>query len=118
MNTAKKVQKRQKRIKHIRKKILNRALSPRVAVHRSNKHIYAQVIDDMMHKTLLGTSDFNIESKKGLKKTEVAEKVGEKLARLAKEKKIEKVVFDRRGFKYHGRVKALAEGLRKEGLIF
>jgi len=90
-------------------------------VYRSNKHIYAQVIDDVSGKTLASASS-QAESVRGQadgkKKVELAELVGRMVATACKEKKIESVVFDRNGFIYHGRVKAVAEGARAEGLIF
>lgn len=104
----------------IRKKI-NPSGRFRLSVFRSNKHLYAQVIDDKEKKTLLSASDLSegiSGSLKGLKKMEIAEKVGEHLAKEAVSKKITQVVFDRGDFRYHGRVKALADGARKGGLNF
>jgi large subunit ribosomal protein L18 len=95
---------------------------PRLAVFRSLNHIYAQVIDDAAGHTLLAASDQDKDVrtalKKGQKKSEVATAVGEALAKKAKEKGITTVVFDRGGFRYHGRVKALAEAVRKGGVAF
>lgn len=88
---------------------------PRVAVFKSGQHIYAQIIDDLKGKTLVSESDLKI--KTGTKK-EKAGKVGETLAAKAVKAKIKKIVFDRGGFSYHGRIAALAEGLRKGGLQF
>ena len=88
---------------------------PRVAVFKSGQHIYAQIIDDKAGKTLVSESDLKV--KEGTKK-ERATKVGEILAGKAAKAKITKVVFDRGGFAYHGRVASLAEGLRKGGLQF
>lgn len=105
--------KRLHRHKKIRKKIVGTQDCPRVAVFRSDQHIYAQIINDQKGVTLVSGSDLEI--KEGTK-TEKALKVGESLAKKALDKKIKKVVFDRGGFKYHGRVEALAEGLRKGGL--
>ena len=90
---------------------------PRLTVFRSNRGIYAQVIDDLEGKTLASASIQEIKES-GLKKVEVAEKVGELLAARAKEQNIEMVVFDRGAYLYHGRVKALAEGVRKGGIQF
>lgn len=92
------------------------AEKPRLQVFRSSKYIYAQVIDDETGKTLLSESDFGKKDKKN--KTESAFLVGEGIAKKAKEKKITKIVFDRSGYLYHGRVKAVAEGARKGGLQF
>jgi large subunit ribosomal protein L18 len=105
----------------VRKKISGFAGRPRLNIYRSNKHIYAQIVDDTMGKTLIaaGTNSKELRKKlKGLKKTEAAKKVGEHLGKIAREKGIEKVVFDRSGYLYHGRVKALAEGARQTGLGF
>ena len=104
--------------KGIRKKIRGTSDCPRLSVYRSNKGMYAQIIDDEKGVTLVGVSslskNFNAEGSK----SEISKKLGENLATLAKEKGIESVVFDRNGFKYHGRVKALAEGAREGGLTF
>ena len=91
----------------------------RLSVHRSSKHIYAQVIDDVRGITLAGTSSLS-ESLAGEKgtKSELSKKVGIEIAKKAKEAGIETVIFDRNGFNYHGRVKALAEGAREGGLKF
>ena len=101
--------------KRVRKTIFGNMDRPRVAVFKSGQHIYAQIIDDKTGKTLAADSDLKVKS--GTKK-ERAEKVGENLAAKATKAKITKVVFDRGGFMYHGRVAALAEGLRKGGLQF
>ena len=92
---------------------------PRLAVFRSHKSIYAQIIDDTKGKTLVAASEKTVKwPKKKLTKTERAFAVGEALAAKALKKKIKAVVFDRRKYLYHGRVKALAEGARKGGLEF
>ncbi len=109
------------RHERVRKTISGTADSPRVAVFRSLAEIYAQVIDDEAGITLVSAStvDKDLRSKSiGLKKSEQAAKVGESLAERAKAKGITKVVFDRGGFRYMGRVKALADGARKGGLEF
>lgn len=108
---------RAKRAKRVRAKIFGVPTKPRLSVFRSSKYIYAQLIDDSKGITLVSFSDKNIEDKK-MKKMEKAEKVGQELARLATLKKIKKAAFDRSGYLYHGRVKALAEGARKGGLNF
>jgi large subunit ribosomal protein L18 len=107
--------KRIKRQKRIRARISGTSTTPRLRVFRSNKFIYAQLIDDESSKTILGTSD--IKEKSG-KKVDRAKKVGLEIGKQALGKKIKKVVFDRAGYKYHGRVKALADGAREGGLIF
>lgn len=111
----KKVLRRNKRIKKIRSRISGSADKPRFAVHKSNQHIFAQLIDDNNGKTIVALSDLKIV--KGTK-TEKARQVGEEIAKIAKSKKITRAVFDRRGFKFHGRIKELAEGARAGGLNF
>jgi large subunit ribosomal protein L18 len=111
---------REKRHRSLRKRIEGTAERPRLAIFRSSRHIYAQVINDLENKTLVGTSDLGLEGAKddeGGKKT-AAKKVGAAIAKKCLEKGIDKVVFDRAGFKYHGRVSALAEGAREAGLKF
>jgi len=107
--------KRIKRQKRIRSRVSGTSTTPRLRVFRSNKYIYAQLIDDVASKTILGTSD--TKSTKGTK-TDRAKTVGLEIGKQALGKKITKVVFDRAGYKYHGRVKALADGAREGGLIF
>jgi len=104
----------------IRKKISGTAEKPRVSVFRSNKQIYAQVIDDLNGATLLSASskEKEIAAKTGIKKSEQAALVGKLLASKCKEKGIESVTFDRGGYKYHGRVKSLADAAREGGLKF
>ena len=99
-------------------RILGTSQRPRLHVFRTPKHIYAQLIDDEKGKTLLSLSDIKMKIKKGEGKTAVAYEVGKAFAAKVLEKKIEKVVFDRGGRKYHGRVKAVAEGAREGGLKF
>jgi large subunit ribosomal protein L18 len=109
---------RARRKRRIRKKVSGTPARPRLSVYRSAKHIYAQVIDDTSGTTLAARSsrskDFSAEGDK----TTAAREVGKLLAEACKEKGVEKVVFDRNGFIYHGRVKALAEGAREAGLNF
>jgi large subunit ribosomal protein L18 len=104
----------------IRKKINGTAETPRLAVYRSNKQIYVQVVDDLNGVTLLsaGSKEKDIAALTGIKKIEQAKLVGKLLATKCKEKGIEKVVFDRSGYKYHGRVKSLADAAREGGLKF
>jgi large subunit ribosomal protein L18 len=113
-----KKEKRKRRHKRVRAKIKGTKEVPRLCVFRSAKHIYAQLIDDEEGKTIVSAKDQDLKGKKPLKKTEKAKMVGILIAQKAREKKIEKVVFDRAGYKYHGRVKALAEGAREGGLKF
>ncbi|MCS7200264.1 MAG: 50S ribosomal protein L18 [Caldimicrobium sp.] len=123
-----KVQKRLRRHKRVRKKIFGFPERPRLSVFRSKKQIYAQIIDDTKGHTLVACSSLTPEVREKIKelrekgliknKVDVARIVGMTLAEKAKEKGITKVVFDRGGYKYHGRVKALAEGAREKGLEF
>ena len=112
------ISKRHMRHRRIRSKISGTAKIPRLCVFRSSKHIYAQLVDDEASKTLIFARSQELKKKKGQTKTERAKDVGKLIAKKALEKKIEKVVFDRGGHKYHGRVKALAEGAREGGLKF
>jgi len=110
----------QKRKKRVRGKIKGTGKVPRLTVHRSNTCTSAQIIDDEKGITLLGlkTNQLDKSKVKGKTKTETAYILGEEIASKAKTLKIKKVVFDRSGYKYHGRVKAVAEGARKGGLSF
>jgi large subunit ribosomal protein L18 len=110
---------RKKRHRSIRKRIEGNAERPRLAVFRSARHIYVQVIDDLQQKTLVGTSDLHLEAGGDDEdKKARAKKVGAAIAKKCLEKGIDKVVFDRAGYKYHGRVSALAAGAREAGLKF
>jgi len=110
---------RKKRHRSIRKRIEGNTERPRLSVFRSTRHIYAQVIDDLAQKTLVSTSDVDAEKSAGAgKKKDRAKQVGAAIAKLCLEKGIDKVVFDRAGYKYHGRVSALADGAREAGLKF
>jgi large subunit ribosomal protein L18 len=119
--TSLKKQARVKRKKRIRKKIFGTLERPRLTVFRSNRHIYAQLVDDGSGNTLVSASSldkaFREESDPG-DKTQVAEKIGKTIASRAIDKGFKQVVFDRNGFLYHGRVKAVSEGARKGGLEF
>lgn len=113
--------KRKIRHKRIKAKIRSGATYPRLSVFRSNKHIYLQVIDDAEGKTILSADDLAISvksDKKKHKKKESARVAGKAIAEKLTEKNIKKVVFDRAGYKYHGRVKEAAEGAREAGLEF
>lgn len=108
--------KRQKRAVRARSKIFGTNERPRLCVFRSNKHIYAQIIDDHVRKTLVSASDLDL--KKKAAGIEAAKLTGKAAAAKALAIKIKSVIFDRGGYKYHGCVKALAEGAREGGLIF
>jgi len=109
--------KRQTRARRARAKISGTARRPRLSVFRSGRHIYAQLIDDERGKTLVSASDLELKKEKN-KKTDLAKDTGKLIAQKAREEKISEVIFDKGGFKYHGRVKALAEGAREGGLKF
>ena len=115
MSTTK-LAKRTIRHNRVRSVISGTADRPRLSVYRANRHIYAQLIDDNHGKTLVSAS--SMEVKKKDKKVNLAAEVGKLLAQKASDKKISSAVFDRGGFAYHGRVKALAEGAREGGLKF
>jgi large subunit ribosomal protein L18 len=117
MSTLSTRQARERRHRRIRGKVVGTAERPRLAVFRSNKGIFAQLIDDESGKTLAGASWLGLGKFKG-SKTEQAAEVGKAVAAAAKQAGIEDVVFDRGGYLYHGRVKALAEGAREGGLKF
>jgi len=111
--------KRKKRLRNkarIRKRIYGSSDVPRLCVFKSTKHIYAQLIDDTKELTLYSESSLRL--KASGKPVDIAHQVGQELAQKALEKKIKSVVFDRSGFIYHGRVKALADGAREGGLKF
>ena len=111
---------RRTRIKHrIRKIVSGTATKPRLSVYRSNKEIYAQIIDDVAGKTLAAASsrDKEVKDASGTK-SDIAELVGKNLADRAKKAGVETISFDRGGYLYHGRVKSLAEGAREGGLKF
>ena len=110
--------KRLQRKKHIRKTIEGVAERPRMTVYRSNRNIYVQVIDDRVGSTLASASSREAEFKDLKACVEDAGKLGEVVGKRLKEKEISKVVFDRNGYKYHGIVKAIADGARKAGIEF
>ncbi len=119
--TTKKVLARIRRHRRVRKKIFGIPERPRLCVFRSNKHIYAQVIDDLTGKTLVAASTLDKELNGKVKShgnVEAAKLVGGLLARRALSKNIEKIIFDRGGYLFHGRVKALADAAREGGLSF
>lgn len=110
------IRKKQKRIKRVRAKILHKSALPRLSVFRSNKYIYAQIIDDQTGKTLVVAS--SLKEKKTKDYMSLSKDIGKKLAEEALKQKITHVVFDRGSYKYHGKIKALAEGAREGGLKF
>ncbi len=112
---------RERRKLRIRRKISGTPQQPRLTVFRSSKHIYAQVVDDVSGKTIAHASTLTKTLKGGASeatKTDAAKLVGKAIAGLLKEKGVEHVVFDRNGYLYHGRVRALADGAREAGLKF
>lgn len=113
-----KLQRRTRLKKRIRRNIYGTSEKPRLSVYRSNKQIYAQVVDDLSGKTLCAASSLKIKSSKEANKIEQAKLVGVELAKQAKEAGVENVVFDRNGYLYHGRVKSLADAAREGGLKF
>jgi large subunit ribosomal protein L18 len=117
MSTRTTAEARSRRRRRIRGKVAGTSERPRLSVFRSNLAIYAQVIDDVTGTTIVAARSAEVDTK-GLNKTDVARKVGELVGQRARDNKIEHVVFDRSGYLYHGRVKALAEGARKSGLVF
>jgi large subunit ribosomal protein L18 len=111
------VEARLRRHRRIRGRVVGSAERPRLAVARSNKRIYAQLIDDAAGHTLAAAGSHEA-ALRGLPKGEAAGEVGKLLAARAKEAGLDRVVFDRGGYKYHGRVKSLADGAREGGLLF
>jgi large subunit ribosomal protein L18 len=114
--TSQKVTKRLKSRARIRKKLDGSAERPRLTVYRSSKHIYAQIIDDATGKTLAAYS--TLEGNLDKKNLSIAKQVGQEIAKRALGKNIKNVVFDRSGYVFHGRVKAVADGAREAGLSF
>lgn len=106
--------KRLQRRKRIRAKISGTSSRPRLSIFKSNKYIYAQVINDDKGETIFGLSDRNLKEKN----PEKSKVLGEMIAKKAKEKKINEVVFDRGGFSYHGKIKAIADAVREGGIKF
>lgn len=114
-----KVVRRSRRRTGIRKRVEGTAARPRLSVYRSLRHIYVQVIDDLSGKTLVSASTMEADLRSGTGgNAKAAETVGTRIAERAKAAGIEKVVFDRGGFRYHGRIKALADAARSGGLEF
>ncbi|MBU0651244.1 MAG: 50S ribosomal protein L18 [Candidatus Omnitrophota bacterium] len=118
-----KLKRMKRRKRSIRKRVSGTTERPRMSVHKSNKGLYVQIINDVEGKTLCGMSTKKVELGKGIsvvsrKNTRFAEALGEGIAKVALEKGVKKVVFDRAGCLYHGVIKALAEAARKNGLDF
>ena len=115
-----KIQLRMKRKKRIKKKVFGTKEIPRLGVYKSLKYIYAFLVNDIEGKVLITVSTLSAEIRKvsGKKKKELSFLVGQLMTKKAKEKGITKIVFDTSGYKYHGNVKEIAEGARKEGLKF
>ncbi len=121
INAKKKALARKRRHKRVRKNVTGTLQRPRLNVYRSSKHIYAQVIDDTAGHTLAAASSVDVELKGGITgktKVEQAQVVGKLVAERALDAGVKVVVFDRGGFKYHGRVRALADAAREAGLDF
>ncbi len=121
MSAKQKRESRERRHLRVRSKVAGTAECPRLNVYRSNRHLFAQVIDDAKGHTLVSASTVEEEMRKALAdktKTEQAVEIGKLIAKRAKEAGVNKVVFDRGGFQYHGRVKALADAAREGGLEF
>jgi len=117
MDRLKKKQKQKiRRKRHIRKTVHGSADRPRMTVYKSNRHIYVQVIDDDAGHTLASASNVEKENRALKTTVEVAGKIGDLIGKRLKEKKIDTVVFDRNGYRYHGIVRAIADGARKTGI--
>jgi len=100
----------------VRAKIAGNASKPRLVVFRSNKHLYVQLVDDEKNQVIAAVSDMNIQPKK--KGVQLAKAVAQMMASEAKARKVEKIGFDRGGYKYHGQIKVLAQELRAQGITF
>jgi large subunit ribosomal protein L18 len=121
MMEKKRITQRQRRHMRLRKKVSGRPQRPRLCIHRSLKNLSAQIIDDSAGKTLLSLSTYGKDGKGIFKyggNTKAAQELGRLLAEKAKSKNINTVIFDRGGYKYHGRVKEFADAARKGGLVF
>lgn len=119
--TTQKKERRKRIQRRIRSSIRGTSERPRLSVYKSNKHVYAQLVNDLLGETLasVSTKDDAVASEiKDKEKQEQAEYLGDHIAGIAEDKGIEKAVFDRSGYKYHGIIKALAEGAREGGLDF
>lgn len=115
-NLKKRNERRERRAKSVRSKVRGSATKPRLSVRRSNRHLFVQLIDDENFVTIAGMGTAGKNSPFGKKSKEAARKIGEKIAQIAKEKKIEKAVFDRGYYKFHGLIAEVAAGAREAGL--
>jgi large subunit ribosomal protein L18 len=113
-----KLKRRVRRKKHIRKRLMGTSECPRMTVYRSNKHMYVQIIDDNAGETLLSVSSLQKDLSSLKNCVGDAEKLGEAVGDRLKKKKIGRVVFDRNGYRYHGIIKAIADGTRSKGIEF
>ena len=114
-NKQKILHRKKARMTRVRKKIRGTEERPRLTVFRSNRRIYVQIINDDAHKTLCSSSDYDLKKATGTK-TEIATQVGAAIAEKAKAAKITKLCFDRGPYRYHGRIKALLEAVREQGI--
>src|ERR1035437_8996807 len=108
----------ERRKTRIRAKVQGTVAKPRLSVFRSNKHVYAQLIDDVKKETIIGASETELTTKEKVSKVVRAKELGLLIAKKAATKKVNAVVFDKGAYRYHGRVKAVAEGAREGGLKF
>jgi large subunit ribosomal protein L18 len=113
-----KLRKRGQRRRHVRKTLSGTALKPRMTVFKSNRYLYVQVVDDSAGATLAAASSLEGTLKGFKRNVEGAARLGEEIGKRLKEKSVAQVVFDRNGYKYHGIVKAIADGARKSGIQF
>jgi len=118
MSKLSRTQTRRRIHRRIRKKVAGTTVRPRLAIHYSNQHIYAQVIDDTAGHTICAASTLDKEVEKAASNVAAAAKVGELIAQRAKKAEVASVVFDRGGHLYHGKIKALADAAREAGLAF
>ncbi len=118
MKESLKIQRRIRRKMHVRKTISGTADRPRLTVYKSNRYLFAQVVDDEAGKAFVGLLEKKLPEKKDENPMERAARMGKEFAKLLKEKKIATVVFDRNGYPFHGRIKAFADAVRSEGINF
>ncbi|MGA2967866.1 MAG: 50S ribosomal protein L18 [Candidatus Levyibacteriota bacterium] len=107
-----------RRKKRIRAKAQGTTARPRLSIFRSNKYVYAQIVDDVKGETIISAAEAELKTKEKIKKSDRAKELGLLIAKKAATKKVTEVVFDRGSYRYHGRVKAVAEGAREGGLKF